>query len=166
MNRWSRGEQPQLVVFSPYVFEALRELFVRVEALYASTQAGNAVVDRLPQSLAEFLREHDFEKRLDEIRTNVSSRSAFVRRFFRWFDAFKVFRFSRWASERYYEQVPIEHAVETLLTWRAPGEDLDTGSLSARDLLLRLRALDKACEDAPALQGTMRSRVLGRSTQS
>lgn len=116
------------------VFDDLRQLFAQVVALSRSDSLD------VPEPLLMFLEEQSFAKRLAEIRANVSSESAFCKRFFRWFDGFRVMKYANWASENSYPRVPVEAAAAELL--QRLGEPLEAEA-SLEQLLQQYRALDR-----------------------
>jgi hypothetical protein len=157
LTDWESGKERYRCVMAPDVFLALRQLFEAISCLYEPETAVQDVFDGLAPSLVEFLRSERWDDKLAEIRANVASRKAFIRRFFQWFDAFRLFRFTRWASEKHYPRVPIEQAVSAILMWQGHSAPAISADQSAVDLLLELRSLDRAGADAPSLQGTMNS---------
>ena len=84
-----------------------------------------------------FLAENEFDKALEEIRRNSSSAETFSKRFYAWFDAFRVLKFLNFISdEQRLGQKPVSQESRKLL------KDLGyTPGFSARDLLLQYRKI-------------------------
>jgi hypothetical protein len=69
----------------------------------------------------------------------VASREAFVKRFFRWFNAFRLMKYTHFARDRFYPDIPVTRAAGWLLNELGISEDAS----SAKELLLRYRNLDR-----------------------
>ena len=104
---------------------------------------GSLDVDTIAWSpgLREFLAQHDFERRLQEIRRNVSSTDSFRKRVFRWFNAFRFMKFANFARENFYASADVADAAAELLTHLEPQGSVPT---DAEALLERYRAADQA----------------------
>jgi hypothetical protein len=63
----------------------------------------------------QFLTEQKFEERLKEIRKNAKDIASFTKRFYRWFDAFKVLKLVHFLRDHGYENQPIQQEVDQLL---------------------------------------------------
>ena len=50
-----------------------------------------------------------------EIRSNTTNRSAFQKRFYRWFDPFLLMKYAHFSRDRYYSNVPVSAAAKWLL---------------------------------------------------
>ena len=59
--------------------------------------------------------EQKFQNALDEIRLNSKTESAFIKRFFRWFDAFKVLKFMHFLRDNGVKNQPVFQEVTKLL---------------------------------------------------
>lgn len=94
-----------------YKFEAFLELksfLLTVPNLY--DQSPN-----LSGLMADFFTDIELEKHLEEIRSNSASRKAFVKRFFVFFDAFKVVKYLNYAHQEYFEKNDIVIEAKRLL---------------------------------------------------
>lgn len=110
--------QGQMQSYPLQAFEDLRALFTQAAALYQQDPA------ELPAPLETFLREQEFAAALEEIRANCRSPESFTRRFFRWFDAFRVMKCIHFARDRHYGAPPVAEAARALLDreeFLAPG---------------------------------------------
>ena len=109
----------------------------------ASVQDGSLDVDTTVCSLAlrEFLAQHHFEQRLQEIRRNVSSTDSFHKRVFRWFNAFRFMKFANFAREYFYAPVAVTTAGADLLNHLQHQGNVPT---DVETLLECYRAVDRA----------------------
>ncbi len=115
IEMWLNSDKDTYLVYSPKVFQDMRVLFRPVENLFDMATA-ERMIKRLPKPLIEFLGSETFLERLAEIRQHTSSPYAFEKRFFRWFNAFRILKFVHFATERYYPKVAVEEAAVSLLT--------------------------------------------------
>ncbi len=86
-----------------------------------------------------FLTEQKFQKAIEEIRLNSKTEAAYIKRFFRWFDAFKVLKLMHFLRDNGLPQQPIEQETNLLLTKL----NIDDTPLNAKDQLLFLRKFEK-----------------------
>jgi hypothetical protein len=72
-------------------------------------------MEELPRAIGTFLEESDFTGALDEIRSNAATPAAFVSRFYRWFNAFRIVKYLNHASRRFYKQAEVMQAAAAYL---------------------------------------------------
>jgi predicted transcriptional regulator len=65
------------------------------------------LIENLPKSVAQFLLQNDILKAVEEINTNSSNLRSFIKRFYHWFDAFRVLKYLNFAHETYYSKQDI-----------------------------------------------------------
>ncbi|MDD3569372.1 MAG: hypothetical protein PHT92_13325, partial [Bacteroidales bacterium] len=71
---------------------------------------------------------------------NTSSPENFAKRFFLWFDAFKLLKYLNFAHEGHYQRQPVVNAAKTLL--ELLGTNTDNGLSDAKQTLCTYRLLD------------------------
>jgi glycosyltransferase involved in cell wall biosynthesis len=89
--------------------------------------------------LFEFLKLQNFASKLAEIRSNAKTEDAFIKRFFRWLDAFTVLKFVHFVRDHGYSPRPIENEVVELLK----AMDIDEFPAKADEQLIFLRNLER-----------------------
>jgi len=117
--------------------------FVMLKRLFEGIINTGNLNEKTPEPLKSFLVEQQFDAALEEIRSNSASSEAFRKRFWRWFNMFRILKFIHFARERGYPDVPVGEAASELLRMidpenlgiRAVGYDL-------KKLLLIFRMLD------------------------
>lgn len=129
-----------------YHFDAFRDLnalFGRVSLLYSSTkETTKEIYHNLPVSISKFLIAADFFEIIEECRTNSATAASFSKRFFRWFNVFRVIKFLNAAHESFYQKKEISEAVLDLMKYDGsypPGQPLTAG-----ELLFLLRTADRS----------------------
>ncbi len=105
-----------VLTYHPEGYVALKALFDRIPAVYAAPDGMAALrIQELPAAVASFLEEADFTRAFEEIRANAASPAAFVSRFYRWFNAFRIVKYLNHASRRYYDQTEVMVAAAAFL---------------------------------------------------
>jgi hypothetical protein len=95
-----------------------------------------------PEPLARFLGEDFLKTVLPEIRKNSTDLKKFCKRFFRWFNAFRLMKYLNYARDEAYGPAQVEVAAEALLfRMGSPAENEN-----AAELLKRYRQLDRDSE--------------------
>ncbi len=130
-------------VYNPKTFEDLRHFFLLIDRLWNEPEL------ELPDTIKHFLGE-SFNQEIDGIRKQTSTLSSFRKRFFHWFEAFKILKFIHFARDHYYENVSLTEAI-SWLDHEHPG----IASNDPETQLLNLRSLDrkfKLDQTSPLLQ--------------
>ncbi|MEP5612892.1 MAG: glycosyltransferase family 2 protein [Cyclobacteriaceae bacterium] len=94
-------------VYNPQIFEDLRSFFSQMESL---VRKGTPI---LPDSISNFLG-NTVESDLEEIRRQTTTPQAFAKRFFGWFDAFKILKYVHFARDNHYPNVVLKEALRWL----------------------------------------------------
>ncbi len=130
-------EGASFTTYNPESFEDLRVFIGTVPKLYDATKIGFLLIE-MPDSIREFLELNNFDQVQAELINNTASLESFVKRFFRWFNAFRLMKYMHFTRDHFYPEVPMREAVDWLF------HELDiapTDSLENR--LIQLREHDK-----------------------
>ena len=126
--------------YNPMIFRDLRTMIGCVTEFHvADAKDHNTVIAELPASMKEFFTTIDAEDKLKEIRENTASAAAFEKRFFRWFNAFRVMKYVHFARDRYYPKVELSAAV----VWLCGQLGVEVSLDSEVEMLLAMRGLGK-----------------------
>ena len=149
MGRWlAEGGAPQEDTYDPRVFAALRPLLDGMDGLLGLpadkiSEGVPALLQTLPPAVAGFLAENDFAARLVEIGNNSASPEAFRKRFFRWFDRFRVLKYVHFASEKFWPRIEAAPAVAQLLEWKGLCPAGQAFTAAPRILLAHARRMER-----------------------
>ena len=121
------GDQPRLTTYHPEPFRMLGGFFSEIDSLYSETTPGSdsesttglttgSAIQIQQPVLSDFLETQDFNNALKEIRGNSASLPAFRKRFWRWFNMFRIMKFLHYAREHGYPDMAIDSASKSLLT--------------------------------------------------
>jgi len=145
-------EQEKLSTYHPEPFRMLRTLFEKVDDFYGSENSPGPedllrqhtrLSTSLSAPLKDFLEEQDFASALKEMRANSASLQAFRKRFWRWFNMFRIMKFLHFAREGGCPDVPVNEAASALLREMDPaGTGIPSIASDSRKLLLIYRMLD------------------------
>lgn len=94
VSKMVRNGAESYLTYSPLAFEDIRTFFRKV------TEASNSGEDvlcsmyfSLPLSVREYLEEEEWKKKITEIKSNTSLQATFKKRFFTWFNMFRIIKF-------------------------------------------------------------------------
>ena len=131
-----------LLTYAPECFYDLKDFFDRIaESFSLSDTETAAFLSRLNDPLKEFLKEISALHGIREIRKNSSTPQTFIKRFYRWFDAFRIIKFLNYASARY-PQIPVNEAVSEYL--KNAGIPVSGDNPSSLELLEIVRRIEKS----------------------
>ena len=63
----------------------------------------------------DFLIQHEFEKVAEELNQNSAGMDTFLKRFFQWWNAFRILKYLNYAHDGYYKKTDATKAAEELL---------------------------------------------------
>lgn len=124
-------------------FEDLRAWFALV-ARMRTLESSNELKEweKLPRVLQGFLADQGALTEVAEMRAKTTNDETFRKRFFSWFNAFRVMKFVHHARDSAYGTQPVESAARSLLARSGLAQSAAAGSL--RELLEVYRARDRS----------------------
>lgn len=128
------NSQNEYSVYHPNTFEDLKLFFSKVESFWEEDSW------KIPMTISTFLGD-DWKVQIQDLKNKVSSQESFKKRFFHWFDAFKVLKFVHFCRDEFYQNVELEEAIE----WLRAKHFFLKGSKES--LLIQLRYLDRQTKD-------------------
>jgi hypothetical protein len=101
----SESENKEFLTYNFDVFLELKAFLSMVDKLYNIEDFElESMLNNLPQCISEFLKANDIKGSLKEINSNSSNIKTFTKRFYNWFDAFRVLKFLNFAHENDFEK--------------------------------------------------------------
>ena len=118
-------------VYHPKTFEDLKLFFGKIEDYWIGNQL------EIPSSIESFLgsKWHDD---IEDLKRKVSSKEMFTKRFFHWFDAFKILKYVHFVRDQSHSTVPLSEA----LKWLEGKLEAGLGD-NLEEKLLALRKFDR-----------------------
>jgi hypothetical protein len=140
IGKMTASEEAHLLTYNPMVFKELRSFFSLVDDYYLGMyQKFTDFYQSLPAGVKSFVEEKELSDKLLEIINNTSGFPAFKKRFFGWFNMFRVVKYLNHVHSAMYGKKPVPDAASELL--------VDTGVIEIPgepDLLLSLyRSMEK-----------------------
>ncbi|MEQ9007835.1 MAG: hypothetical protein RLP12_08125, partial [Ekhidna sp.] len=117
-------------VYHPNIFEDLKLFFSKLDIFWTEEDW------KIPRTLAIFLGD-EWQDQIAEVKSKVSSQEQFRKRFFHWFDAFKILKFVHFCRDEFYQNVELEEALD----WLRQKHFLLNGTKES--YLVQLRYLDR-----------------------
>lgn len=129
----------QLTSYNPGAFDELRTLFAMPDELYSAEpdQLGH-IYSELPPGIRGFISSNEWNDRINEIRNNTSGRDSFRKRFFGWFNMFRIVKYLNSVHVSLFSKRPVEECAGILL--KAMG--VDHYPEGPENMLLYFRQLD------------------------
>ncbi len=142
ITKYLASENEEFLTYSPECFTSLRLLFRQI-AEFHKKHLDNVItrINALPEPLKNYLYDLHALEAIDEINTNSGSVSAFIKRFYRWFDALRIVKYLNYASQDYYKQVLVRDAAIAFL--EITGIKGISERISALELLEILRGIER-----------------------
>lgn len=129
-----------LLTYNLLAFNELRLFFAMTEDFYYSNpEELHERYNLLPEGLRLFSDENEWTMKIMEIKNNTSEVLSFKKRFFGWYNMFKIVKYLNFVHLNYFEKKPVEISASELLA------KIQTGfkSSDAVNLLLQYRSLEK-----------------------
>lgn len=142
INGFKSSGKEELLTWNPVLFAMLTALFQRIPELYSKKKkvCTNYLLNELAPPLQEFLKQEDFNNKLMEINSNSSSFISFEKRFYRWFNLFKILKFLNF-GKKWEPDIPVTIAAYEYL--KKKGLIKNTTDMTAIQLLEIFRSLEK-----------------------
>lgn len=122
-------------------FVDLQTFFSKVNKLFKADDLEiENVISELPVSVVQYLKESNFKESLKEINQNSSSIKTFTKRFYNWFDAFRVLKFLNFTHERYFNKQELLNEAQKLLLLLTSEVLINA---DYKKLLIRFREIEK-----------------------
>jgi len=129
-----------LLTYNFRAFKELKIFFNRIEDIYR-TDANDlhSIYNRLPEGIKIFTDKVEWADKMVEIKDNTSGFPSFEKRFFGWFNMFRIVKYLNYVHQNYFEKKAVDISAFELL--EESGTDIKSKNPS--DLLLFYRAMEK-----------------------
>ena len=111
MKKWQSGDRDLLNTYCFRSFCDLKYFFGLIPEFY-NTDIPDLEKRGVAKSICSFLEKEKFHESLKEIKKNSSTSSAFQKRFFRFFNAFRILKFLNYSHGTYYNFQSLEDAIK------------------------------------------------------
>jgi glycosyltransferase involved in cell wall biosynthesis len=116
ISKLTEGDLPGLLTFNLLAFEELRCFFAMTGQLYQSEPYDlPAMYKLIPAGLKLVINEGEWKDKIAEIRNNTSGLTSFTKRFFGWFNLFRIIKYLNFVHTGFYDKNPVEVSASELL---------------------------------------------------
>jgi len=140
IGKLSADKNSTLLTYNALAFNELRAFFKLIEFFFES---GPMELQKhfslIPPGLRLFLDEKEWINKMTEIKNNTSGIVSFKKRFFGWFNMFKIVKYLNYVHSDFFGKKPVAVSASELL--KAKGISFDSNETI--DLLLYYRSLEK-----------------------
>lgn len=112
MEKLLREDVPEYKTYNLKAFSELKQTFASLSDFHDEPDISYR---RLPAGMKLFIPEDEWIARITEIRNNTSGYDSFRKRFFFWFNMFKIVKFLNMAHEDYFSKEKVEICAAELL---------------------------------------------------
>ncbi len=130
-----------LFTYNPDAFISVRELFMNVEKFYRSgNKTLSGIINNLDKDVATFMEINGWRQKVEEVNLNTSNPDSFKKRFFSWFNMFKMVKYLNWIhSEGSLVKTPVLDASVRMLEMTG----FNIGDKNERDILTKYRSIER-----------------------
>ncbi|OEK02045.1 hypothetical protein BFP97_11160 [Roseivirga sp. 4D4] len=110
---WLDEGSDDYLTYDPRVFKELRVLIDAVDQFFEYRL--EAIIEQLPKIPRTFVQTYGYEGKINLIKSNCKNLEQFRKQFFIWFDGFLCMKFVHFVRDNYFENIPIQLAVQRLM---------------------------------------------------
>jgi hypothetical protein len=140
IGKLSTERSSTLLTYNIMAFKELRTFFGHIDTFFESgSRELHEHFSQLPQGLRLYLDEKEWFDKIMEVKNNTSGILSFKKRFFGWFNMFRIVKYLNYVHSDYYEKKPVDIAASELLETKGMAIE----SKEPFDLLLYYRQMEK-----------------------
>lgn len=130
ITRMVNQDEKQYMTYNTKAFSDLKLFFDSIEDVYNNDDSACLeFYSGFPDSVREFVNKDEWVNRIYEIRSNTSGFASFRKRFFEWFNMFRIVKFMNSVHGAGYARIPVGKAAGEILSMTGvlpfPGDDLE-----------------------------------------
>lgn len=140
MGKLAITEKPILMTYDLAAFDDLRLLFEMTQKIYSCNENDlPAFYDNLTAGIKSFISSNELCEKIDEIKNNTSGYLSFEKRFFGWFNMFKVVKYLNFVHTELFDKKEVTDMASALLVKKG----IVFKSDNPAELLMFFRSLEK-----------------------
>jgi hypothetical protein len=142
MNKWINEPGEEWLTYRFEAYEMLKPFFEGIPGLFrASLPETRDFIQSMHPFLVEYLQEHAVIEELEECKRHAARQDTFLKRFYQWFDGFRLVRFLNTMHEDHFTRSPVRKEAAHMLMELGIANLETPGSI---ELLEKFRELDTA----------------------
>ena len=116
MAKLCKESDSQFMTYNPAAFRDLRTLFGMLNLLYDNRDNNKSYnYNAIPESVKLYIDENEWVQKIIEIRENTANEQAFKKRFFNWFNMFKIVQYLNTVHQKLFYKIPVVRAAADFL---------------------------------------------------
>ncbi|MCX6327653.1 MAG: glycosyltransferase family 2 protein [Bacteroidia bacterium] len=139
IGKFTEENRSTLLTFNMLAFKELRSFFGIAEDIYnCCPEELHECYKSFPPGLKSFVDEKEWTEKMVEIKNNTSGLPSFKKRFFGWFNMFRIVKYLNHVHIEFFEKKPVDISASELLE----NSGIIFKSKEPVDLLLRYRSME------------------------
>jgi len=136
---------PEWPTYTFTAFKELKPFFGNVSGLYKVSQAETEkIMKDWPEPLVQFLRLNNFAEVLDECKKNSAHPATFIKRFYAWFNGFRVLKYLNFSHTEFYHREDVSVGARELLDLKGyPRQEIQGSPLQLLHIYREMDRKDK-----------------------
>jgi hypothetical protein len=154
ITKFTEEKISQMMTYNPRSFDTLADLFSNPGAWYRlKKEEMDERIKRLPGTIREFCGS-ELKDKIIEINNNSSSSETFTKRFYQWFNMFRVIKYLNFVHQKPFSRIPVRQAAAELLDKLLPQSSAKDGfrEMTVKELLEYFRKIQKEGKYNPNLR--------------
>ena len=140
IKKLMEGGHLNLLTYNMQAFKELQSFFALTEQFYnCKTDKLREYHNSIPPGLNSFIDKEEWIEKMTEIKNNSSGLPSFKKRFFGWFNMFRIVKYLNWVHLGIFEKKPVNISASELLEYAG----ITFASKDPVELLLYYRAMEK-----------------------
>ena len=141
INQYLNNPEKEFLTYNFEAFAPLKQLFTDKNLFFkAKPRKIEEILSNYHTPLKDFLNKTDYTDVIQTINNNTAQLKSFEKRFFQWFDGFKIIKYLNFVHKNHYQKQSIDYAVTNLLK---KINSIDLQHLNTKEKLVHLRDLEK-----------------------
>ncbi len=140
IGKLDETDSSDLLTYNLLSFKELRAFFDLADAYYECIDSDlKTYYDGFPHGIKSFMGEKEWVEKISEIKNNTSTIHSFRKRFFQWFNMFRIVKYLNHVHSVIYDKLPVTDSASDLLSTIG----ITVSSDEAASLLISYRKLEK-----------------------
>ncbi|MCF6365832.1 MAG: glycosyltransferase [Bacteroidales bacterium] len=134
VKKMIENNETTYLTYSFELFEMIKQFFIEKNSFYLKYS-----LKKVPETISEFLKINKFEEDLKKIKKESPNINTFQKKFFEWFNAFRVIKFLNFAHEKYYKKQCVKNESIKLLKIYHPEIKVDNNNTKLLNIYRKIQ---------------------------
>lgn len=116
ISQWLDDENENWMTYNFRIFEVIKSFLSQIESIYKKDQLGiETAYHNLPLEVKSFIDQSEFVDLFIQINKHTTTPDKFLKRFYQWFEGFKVLKFIHHCRDEFHQNITVEEACTWIL---------------------------------------------------